>query len=103
MKVTYRELVAQSFCCLVPQCHEFESTHHIRQCLPGHDDVAIDFRFDLELAHRNMRRHPVNRLLSRPSKGVKPSIDNEPRRAPRVRAEHAEARHVAAIQTHLIG
>src|SRR5579862_9069562 len=71
-----------------------------RLARPG--DVAVDLGLDLVIGKRRVLARIGDRLLARPTLGVDAGVDDEPRRAPDLPAEIAEAVVGRVVHPHLV-
>src|SRR4029077_6816683 len=71
--------------------------------LAGPADVAVNLVRDIDLGQRGVLAHEGFGLRAGPAHRVDAGVDAEPRGAPRVVAELAEAIEIARVQAHLVG
>jgi Mg2+-importing ATPase len=75
---------------------------HVAQGLPGPADVAVRLDHGVRLGQAGPEEL-VDRLLPGPAQAVHPGVHDQPRRAPRLRVQHAEALARVAVQAVLVG
>src|SRR5579862_462889 len=74
----------------------------VGQRLPRPCDVAIHLGADLVLGERGVLTQVSERLLTRPALRMNAGVDHEPRGAPDLVAEHAEALVWGLVHPHLV-
>ncbi len=74
----------------------------VRERLAGQDDVAVDLVGDVVGRERRVLVHERDRPVARPAQRVHPGVHDQPRRAPGVEREDADAVEVAGVEAHLV-
>src|SRR5205814_367851 len=78
--------------CLAPQSIDLQLADHVPERLARARRVSIDLGFRLEPRQGRVVGEELHALLAIPAKRVHPGVDDEPRRAPGLVSQHAEAR-----------
>src|SRR5438309_7736810 len=96
------ELVSKLLLGAPPKLLNLEHPNFVGTRLPRHDDVTFDFSGHIFFAHPRFLEHVSNCLLTRPSFGVDPGIDDQPDSAKQFIAQTSQvAEWIALIPSDL--
>ena len=89
---------------LAPQRLDLALAGHVGKRLAGPRDVAVGLGLGLQLRSGRPRRAAASMLRSRSQRNAwMPGVDDQARRAPRLRLEHPEALAGVVVEAHLVG